>query len=135
MIPCVRVKPGVTFPATTGPYTGTIAPGGFVLLAALQHCAQVIAHDITITSGSDGEHSGPDDPHHRAEAYDARTHDLPDKLLALKTIQDFLGDDRFYAFLEDPDTDNEHIHMQVRKGTVYPPPAVAPAELNMQGDT
>ena len=111
MIPCVRIKDGVQF---------KISPGGIRILAAFDHAAGIIVHDITITSGCDGEHSGPEDPHHRGDAYDARTHDLPDKQLALKAVQDFLGD-RFYAFLEDPETDNEHIHCQVRKGTVYPP--------------
>ena len=112
MIPCVRVKDGVTF--------GPIAPGGFRILWALEQVADYISHDITITSGTDGEHSGPDDPHHRGEAYDVRSHDLPDKQLALKRLQDELGA-RFYAFLEDPDTENEHIHCQVAKGTTYPP--------------
>lgn len=117
MTPVVRVKPGVQFTL--------IAPGGFRILAALNYTVDKIAHDLTVTSACDGEHSGPDDPHHRGEAYDIRTHDLPDKHLALASIQEFLGD-RFYAFLEDPDTDNEHIHAQVRKGTVYPPPSISP---------
>ena len=112
MIPVVRVKPGVEFT--------TIAPGGFAMLAAFEYTADKISHDLTITSACDGNHSGPTDPHHRGEAYDVRTHDLPDKNLALTTIQTYLGE-RFYAFLEDPDTENEHIHCQVRKGTVYPP--------------
>jgi hypothetical protein len=32
----------------------------------------------------------------------------------------YLGWDRFYGFLESPGTDNEHFHVQVKKGTVYP---------------
>ena len=124
MTPCVRVKDGVTFAAIAGPYTGVIAPGGFVLLAAIFATAQIIGHDLTITSGSDGCHSGELDPHHRAEAYDVRTHGLTaeQKELALKTIQDASGP-RFFAFIEDAGTDNEHIHCQVAKGTVYPPVA------------
>jgi hypothetical protein len=109
--PVVRVKDGVQFT--------TIAPGGFRILAALDRACLQISHDLTITSACDGEHSGPDDPHHRGEAYDVRTHDLPDKETALRSIQFFLGP-RFYAFLEDPGTENEHIHAQVAKGTVYP---------------
>src|SRR6266852_6869978 len=101
MIPCVRVKEGVQFTV--------IAPGGFEILAALDYTAGVIKHDITITSGTDGEHSGPDDPHHRGEAYDVRSHDLLDKQLALATIVTFLGILYFYAFLEDEGTENEHI--------------------------
>jgi hypothetical protein len=112
MIYCVRVKPGVQFT--------TIAPGGFVLLGALDLTAKQIEHDLTITSACDGLHSGPDDPHHRGEAYDVRTHDLPNPEHAVETLIVQLGP-LFFAFLEDAGTDNEHIHCQVRKGTVYPP--------------
>ena len=110
----LRVKDGVQF--------GVIAPGGFAILAALRMAAQTVGHDLTITSGTDGEHSGPDDPHHRGEAYDIRTHDLPDATQALEAIQAAMPDyeNRFYAFLEDPSTDNEHIHCQIKRGTTYP---------------
>ncbi len=40
------------------------------------------------------------------------------------TVLNRLGNElpaaNFYFFLESPDTDNEHFHIQVRKGTVYP---------------
>lgn len=119
MIPVVRFKDSVQLKGS---------PGGVRILAAFDHAAKVIGHDMTITSGCDGEHSGPLDPHHRGDAYDGRTHDLPDKQAALKELQDFLGPD-FYVFIEDPDEvthadpdrSNEHFHAQVRKGTVYPP--------------
>lgn len=111
-IPVVRCKEGVKF--------DIISPGGFHILAAIDSAAAFISHDITITSGTDGLHSGPDDPHHRGEAYDIRTHDLPDKNLALQSIMNRLGDLKFFAFIEDPDSDNEHIHCQVRKGIMYP---------------
>lgn len=116
MIPCVRVKPGVEF--------AVIAPGGFVILAAIQRATGFIYHDLTITSGTDGAHSGPDDPHHRGEAYDIRSHDLPDKQAALSNIQGILGPG-FFAFLEDAGTENEHIHAQVAKGATYPPAETA----------
>ncbi len=109
---CVRVKEGVQFT--------TIAPGGFVILGALAVVARIIGHDITITSACDGEHSGPDDPHHRGEAYDVRSHDLPSAENAVQMLSEQLGA-RFYAFVEDEDTTNEHIHVQVDKGTEYPP--------------
>jgi hypothetical protein len=112
MNPCIRVKDGVSF--------SIIAPGGFRILAAVESAAAHAAHDLTITSGTDGEHSGPDDPHHRGEAYDVRSQDLPDKNLALAAIMNFLGDIRFFGFIEDPDTENEHFHIQVRKGMMYP---------------
>lgn len=97
-----------------------IAPGGFRLLAAIDATAQEIGHDLTITSGTDGEHSGPEDPHYRGEAYDVRTQDLPDKQKALEILQAHIGP-LFYAFIEDPGTPNEHIHCQVAKGTTFPP--------------
>jgi len=109
----VRVKPGVQFT--------TIAPGGFCILAAIAAAAVALGHDVTITSACDGEHSGPLDPHHRGEAYDVRTHDIPDKQAFLEEIQKRLSSAHFFAFIEAPGTDNEHIHCQVRKGTVYPP--------------
>lgn len=111
----LRVNPGVEFL--------TIAPGGFAILASLEQTAQLVGHDIVITSACDGKHSGPDDPHHRGMAYDIRTHDVPDKTDLLETLESILADygaDRFYAFIEDPGTDNEHIHVQVKKGTEYP---------------
>jgi hypothetical protein len=132
MIPCIRIKQGVQFTV--------IAPGGFRILAAIEDAADQIAHDLTITSACDGSHSGPDDPHHRGEAYDVRTKDLPDKQLALAKIKDFLAipesesqGSRFFAWIENEGQEGEHIHVQVRRGTVYPPAPVA--ELNSQGDT
>jgi hypothetical protein len=108
----VRVKDGVEFTK--------IAPGGFRILAVLDSLARQTG-DLTITSACDGEHSGPSDPHHRGEAYDVRTHDLPNPMGVLQLIIAALGLEFFYAFLEDPSTPNEHIHIQVKKGSVYPP--------------
>lgn len=112
MVGVLRVKDGVLFQI--------IAPGGFRILAALDLMARLADEDLTITSATDGEHSGPDDPHHRGEAYDIRTHDLQDKERTLSVLEGMLGT-AFYAFIEDPGTPNEHIHCQVAKGTTYPP--------------
>ena len=106
----VLTKPGVAFT--------TIAPAGFDILAALQLTAQD-GPDLTITSACDGEHSGPDDPHHRGEAYDIRSHDLPDPISTLQEVQHLLGP-KFFAFIEDEGTPNAHIHIQLRHGEVYP---------------
>jgi hypothetical protein len=111
MIPCVRVKEGVLFTV--------ISPAGFHILSALDMVARQSGHDLTITSGTDGTHSGPDDPHKHGSAYDIRTHDLADKEFILGRIKMVLGD-AFFAFLEDPEGDNEHIHCQLRKGMTYP---------------
>jgi hypothetical protein len=107
----VKAKDGVAFTV--------IAPGGFRILGALDHMAALGTEDLTITSACDGAHSGPDDPHHRGEAYDIRTHDLADKQRTLSILKGMLGT-AFYAFLEDEGTPNEHIHCQVKKGTTYP---------------
>lgn len=79
--------------------------------------------ELVITSGSDGAHSGPDDPHHRGHAFDLRTHNFPSRALKFTfcdTLTQRLGR-QFYAFVEDPDQPNEHIHVQVAKGKTYPP--------------
>lgn len=109
----VTIKPGALFE--------TIAPGGFVLLHAIQSAADALGVDLVITSGTDGLHSGQADPHHRGEAYDVRVHDFPADLQQkiLEHIQTAAGA-AFYAFIEDPGTGNLHIHCQVRKGTKYP---------------
>jgi hypothetical protein len=97
-----------------------IAPGGFRILAALVYAATRCSHDLTITSACDGLHSGINDPHHRGEAYDIRTHDLPDVQLVLTTIMQWLGEDRFFGWLESSGQPNEHLHVQVKKGVPYP---------------
>jgi hypothetical protein len=111
----VRVKDGVLFTI--------IAPAGFRILSAIDECAKNLSFDLTITSACDGVHSGPADPHHTGEAYDVRTHDFPDettKQVVLSDIMTSLGLMSFYGFIEDPGTDNEHIHIQRKKDTVYP---------------
>lgn len=110
----VLVKDGVSF--------DKIAPGGFRILSAIDYTAFKLNLNLTITSACDGEHSGPNDPHHRGEAYDIRSHDFDDatKKNVLNIIMAQLGFDQFYGFLESPNTENEHFHFQVKKGTTYP---------------
>jgi hypothetical protein len=105
------VKPGVLFT--------TIAPAGFQILWALTEITTYDSNDLTITSACDGEHSGPDDPHHRGEAYDLRSH-LLDPAALLQDIQALLSPAKFFSFIEDAGTPNEHIHIQLRKGETYP---------------
>ena len=110
----VLTKPGVLF--------NIIAPGGFRILYAIDRAAQSLGVDLTITSGTDGEHSGPNDPHHRGEAYDIRSHefDEPTKQKVLNELMGFLDLEHFYGFLESPGSPNEHFHIQVKKGTTFP---------------
>lgn len=109
----VHVKYGVLFTV--------IAPGGFRILSAIERTARACGVDLTITSACDGMHSGPADPHHRGEAFDVRTHDLGMDA-AQRVLQAIKGElnDGFFAFIESPNTDNEHMHIQVRKGATYP---------------
>jgi hypothetical protein len=111
---CVRVKEGVT---------AILSPAGIRFLATLDAVARLLGRDITITSGSDGLHSGLDDPHHKGNAYDIRTHDDPDKGQLVTAIENKLAETdpgKFYVFIEDEGSTNEHIHGQLRKEVSYP---------------
>jgi len=109
----VRVKDGVEF--------AKIAPAGFRILEAISKTARTLGVDLTITSGTDGLHSGPDDPHHRGEAYDVRSQDLgATKPVVLNCFLSLLPQTQFFCFLEAEGTKNEHFHLQVKKGTTYP---------------
>lgn len=115
----VRVKPGVEF--------GIIAPGGSRILSAIDQVAAPLPVDLTITSGSDGAHSGWEDPHHSGNAYDVRSHDLGElKEKVIASIMAVLGYEHFWGFIEAEGSDKEHFHFQVKRGTTYPP---------IQGDT
>lgn len=104
-------KPGVTF---------ILAPAGMRILEGLKLISTMMKIDFTITSGSDGAHSGPADPHHTGEAYDIRSHDLsPAKKTELVSLLRQVLGPRFYAFLESPHTENEHIHIQRTRNTTY----------------
>ena len=109
----VLVKPGCEF--------SVVAPAGYVILRAFRTASRKIGSDLTITSGTDGLHSGPLDVHHAGEAYDVRSHDFPMALrpVVLKAVMDELGWERFYGYLEVPGTDNEHFHFQRRKFTTF----------------
>lgn len=109
----IKVKPGVEF--------SVIAPAGYMILSALKYTSKLLGMDLTITSGTDGEHSGPTDPHHAGEAYDVRSHDLQPsvKSAVLMAMMNELGTNHFYGFLESPGTDGEHFHIQRAKGTTF----------------
>lgn len=108
----VHTKEGVRF--------DVIAPAGFRILAAIDQIAQWANITVTITSGTDGVHpaGGAQDPHYRGEAYDIRTHDLPDAHDFLAKLQQTLGP-LFFAFIEFEGTPNEHLHCQLRNGQTF----------------
>jgi hypothetical protein len=109
----VKVKPGVAF--------NVIGPAGYQILTALKETSRLLGVDLVITSGSDGLHSGPFDPHKTGEAYDVRSHDFDNDMKAkvLETMLFVLGPDRFYGVIEDAGGANEHYHFQRRIGTRY----------------
>jgi hypothetical protein len=112
----ILIKDGVDFGTS-------LAPAGARILEELKAIVSNYDFDITITSARDGVHSGPLDPHHSGEAFDLRTHDQTDeqKQRLLNDLQTALYKTprRFFAFLEAPGTENEHIHVQRRSATAY----------------
>src|SRR5882724_4883494 len=126
MIPCVRHRDSVRF--------SLISPGGFCLLAAFGAAARAFGQDFIVTSGTDGTHSGPLDPHELGRAYDGHSKDFSDKTAVILTvlkaadpsIEPFAlaggyATNYFFMWLENEGTDNEHFHAQQRHGTEYPP--------------
>jgi hypothetical protein len=109
----IKVKEGVEFTV--------IAPAGFLILQALKDASKYLMKDLTITSACDGNHSGPEDPHKKGEAYDVRSNDIEIgyKEYVLDVIMRRLDGKAFYGFLESPGTLNEHFHIQRAKGTTF----------------
>ena len=120
----IKVKDGVKF---------VYSPGGLAILNALKTVSKMMNKDLTITSGSDGIHfdgnndyitknlPNPNDPHYLGNAYDIRSHDLStiEKQQLLANLNNLLNRENFYFFLENPNKDTEHFHIQVKKGTYY----------------
>lgn len=108
----IKIKQGVQF---------KYSPGGLAILNAVKTISRMINKDLTITSGCDGNHSGINDPHYLGDAYDIRSKDLDStmKQQVLANLNNLLGFEKFYFFLESPNTDNEHFHIQVKKGTIF----------------
>lgn len=111
------IKPGVVLGSS-------LTPAGARILDTLKRNVRAYGFDVTITSARDGTHSGPNDPHVLGEAFDLRTHGLStaQKTLLLSDLKSDLyrgAMPHFFAFLEAPNTPNEHIHCQRRAGTTY----------------
>ena len=118
--------------AKEGVQFAVISPGGFHILAALDAASAKLGLDLVITSGTDGEHSGPNDPHHLGKAYDVRSQGFSDtvKQTILTAVMRELGTPvagdgglvtaQFFGWLEAEDTFNEHFHVQQRHGVEYP---------------
>ena len=128
MVPCLRHTPDTKF--------ARIAPGGFRLLAALDHATQVIGQDLVITAGTNDHTTGR---HPQGEAFDVRVRglDVPTILRLVQVLKATLGQ-RFTVLYEVPSHPDDpqlaaiatinhkasgpHLHLQPVKGSVYPPP-------------
>lgn len=128
-VPIVRIKDEtVTF--RMGP------PGGFRILGALTGLAFFLGHDVTISCGSDSHPAA--DHHSTGEAFDVRTIGLDDETIKrmLLWLRQDLGP--LFTVLHErpvdvesgplaglvtvnPHASGQHIHCQVKLGTVYPP--------------
>lgn len=130
----LTIKPGVQLDQMT------IA--GALIIAALFRTAVRLQLALIVTSGTDGEHSGPADPHLRGEAYDVRSQTFTgdQKALVLATVLDCLAEftgalggrahvdatpsgmatDLFFGFLETAGQPREHFHFQLRRGMRMP---------------
>lgn len=126
MVPVLRATSDVTLKP---------APGGFRILAALDAATKVLGRDLVLTAGTNDHTTGR---HPLGEAYDVRTRDLntPEILRLVEYLGHALGE-RFYVSYEVPTKPDDpalaaiavvnqaatgqHIHIQVRRGTVYPP--------------
>lgn len=123
-----------------GTESARLALGGALILAAVARTALLMKLPLVITSGTDGLHSGPMDPHHLGQAFDVRSQGLPDKKAVLQAIMGELADleaqlvgpraldagfggyvtAHFFGTLEGEGTDNEHFHFQVRRARPLP---------------
>jgi hypothetical protein len=127
MTPVLRVKPSVVF--------ATIRPGGFRLIAALDTATRVMGQDLLISCGTEGH--AFDDPHTRGEAVDLSVNGFAEgQILALVDyLRKQLGPS-FTVLYEvptkpsgvlasmayvNPGATAPHLHLQVKKGVVYPP--------------
>ena len=120
-----------------------LKPAGLRIICEAVNIAKDLPYNVGVTSGTDGQHSGPPDPHHRGEAIDFMTRNMPtmgDKYAFASAMIFRLVDGtsdtpfrvngkddsagwacaRWFAFVEDPGLPNEHIHVQLRQGCVYP---------------
>lgn len=120
----LHAEPGVRFDVITA--------AGFELLRGFTSASKAMATDLTITSGTDGTHSGPLDPHKLGQAYDMRSHDFDttQKDDVLYRIMCELGvpsrasggwvTDHFFGWVENEGQVGEHYHFQKRHNVEYP---------------
>lgn len=116
-----------------------VKPAGFRILRALDQVSQACGLVLVITSGTDGERSDTD-PHATGEAFDVSVANLTaDQIIDVwHMCRGILGPE-FTVLYEvpvrpqgplaaicyvNPRATGPHFHLQRKKGTVWPPPAV-----------
>lgn len=78
--------------------------------------------DFIITSVNDSSSHSAKSKHYEDKAMDVRSKNFKTYLAKLRfvnSLKSLLGD-KFTIILENPKTENEHFHIQVKKGDVYP---------------
>ena len=98
----------------------------------LSKVSRALGLALVITSGADGEHTGPLDPHKFGKAFDVRSHDFTaeQKNEVLTSVMKELGEIRpaigggyitefFFGWLEAEGKPNEHFHFQLRHDLEY----------------
>lgn len=126
-IPMVQVKKGVVL--------HPITPALIRLIGVTDQAVRLLGRDLTITCGREGHAIG--DPHTRGEAIDIRTRDLPEGtiLTLFNWLKATLGSawtvlyevpERPHGVLAsicyvNPSASAQHIHVQPRRGTSWPP--------------
>lgn len=135
IVPVVRLKDASVV-------TSRLAPAGIRILAAIDHAAGICARDLILTCGNEAHPA--DDPHTRGEAFDVSVHGLADReIIALYvTLTSTLGP-LFTVLYETPAIQSNsalrqiatinphatapHLHLQPKKGTIFPPESPAPS--------
>lgn len=111
---------------------------GARLIGTLDRLARSRALGLTVTAGADSH--PPGDPHTLGEAFDVRIHGIQDvvdiRVLLRAILEDLEGVSRdmeipgvwyaaatptWFAQIEDFGAPNEHLHVQLRRGQVFPP--------------
>lgn len=94
-----------------------LTPALMAMLTALVILDAEMDGDITVTSINDSRHM-VGSQHYRNTAVDIRTNDRPasmDAMMAAR-LRQILGP-AYTVLYESPGTPNEHIHIQIKKGT------------------
>lgn len=112
----VTCKPGVRLVGLTAGLCRILS-----VLEELSRTATGLPAELVITSINDSTH-GPTSRHYRNEAIDLRSKNFDGreaKRLFRGLFERSLGP-KFRVLFEGEGTDNEHFHIQIRKGGTYP---------------